>query len=90
MLYHHPKEGVLDHGLSFNLEKLRTIKSQVENWDLQAILPSETKDWCQNFLSLVQFSFENVIFETDLDRTKPLLHIYLQFQHALRTHIQSN
>jgi hypothetical protein len=90
LLYHHPAEGVQDHGLLFNEEKLRTIKEPVQDWDSTIVLPTETFNWCQDFFSSIDFSFDQVgSLETEIDRTRPYLQIYLQLQSALDIHIQS-
>jgi hypothetical protein len=89
LLYHHPSEGVLDHGLLFNEEKLHSIKERVQDWDLDAILPAETYSWCQDFFSSINFSFDRISLETEIDHTSPHFQVYLQLQSALNTHIQS-
>jgi hypothetical protein len=89
MLYHHPAEGVQDYGLTFNEEKYGTIREQVRNWDLNAVLPLETQQWCQKFLTSINFSVDQISLETEVNRTSPLVEIYLDLRSALNVHIQS-
>ena len=88
MLYHHPGPNVQDWGLSFNEDRLRTMKQDVQDWDIDAYLPHETLQWCQNVLHSIGFNYSTAVLPTDQDRTAPFLNIYLQFRARVQEHIQ--
>jgi hypothetical protein len=85
MLYHHPANGVKNWSVPFNQEQLRTLKSKVGQWDIDAYLPLETSQWCQMFLDSIQFNSSRNIG----DRTKPFFHSYMRLRNAITTHVRS-
>lgn len=85
MLYNYPGKDIQNWGVSFNKEQFRTLKDRVKQWDIDAVLPPETYQWCQIFLQSIQFDSSANIG----DRTKPFLSFYLQLRNAIKAHVRS-
>lgn len=89
MLYNHPGNHVRNWGLEFDAELLHTIRSEVEDWDVDAYLPAETLQWCENQLHILGFNRITAKLATAEDRTAPFVNVYLELRRAVREHIES-
>jgi len=88
MLYNHPGASVRNWALPLNLSYLRTIRDQFPPWDIDAYLPHETMEWCQNFFTRIGF-VHTTNQPPEEARTSPFSDIYLQLRSALQDHIAS-
>jgi hypothetical protein len=89
MLFRYPGRGVQNWGLSISPELLHTKKLEVEEWDINQFLPTETYEWCQSALTSIGFSFTNIQLLTDKDRESPLFNTYIELRAAIQLHLQS-
>lgn len=89
MLFRYPRHGVQNWGLSISPELLHTKKLEVEEWDINQFLPTETYEWCQSALSSIGFSFTNIQLRTDEDRQSPLFNTYLELRAVIQLHLQN-
>lgn len=89
MLYHHPGPEIQNWSLPLGKDSIRTMKEQIPEWDIDAFLPSQTFEWCQDFLQSLGFNSSSVQL-LDESCTTPLLSFYLQLRTALREHISSH
>jgi hypothetical protein len=91
MLYNYPIDGVQDWRNNIDPTILRTIiegTGMVSEWDIDAYLPSETYEVCQNYFQSINFDIETAIITTSIERANPFLQVYLGLRTKLQEYIE--
>jgi len=89
VLFNCPPAGAQDYGLSFNHERLSSIREPYSGWDMDAYLPEETKSWCDSFFRTIGFEFPRACESAIEASMNPFLDIYRQLREAVKVHIES-
>jgi hypothetical protein len=87
--YFFPKEGVKCYGIPVDIDKLRELRKGYEEWDINAYLPKDTLQFCQEYL--VKAGFTLPITESSRDASGDIAHLpaYLMLRDEITHHIST-
>ena len=89
MLYMCPPEGTADFMQPLSHEEFKRVTEETPAWDIDAVLPVSTQQWCDFQLGKMGFNPHTDYMETATERRAPFMAIYVELRNRVISHIGS-
>ena len=90
MLYMCPPEGTDNYLQVLSHDELKKIKAETPEWDMHAVLPLPTQQWCDEQLRSMEFDPHTSHMKSAAEREAPYQDVYLELRGRIMQHLGCN